>query len=265
MRYRYIEDAAPARPGTYFYGACVDKVPRESNLSNNCSSSAAVTVMPPDLAVDQAMASDSRPVAGASFTVSATVTNRGAASAPASMLRLCRVTDPDRTWLYSSVGTVAVDALPASGTYRGSVTVVAPTYPREYYYLACVNAIEGESDETNNCSAAVPVTVVPPIPPPDLVVSDVLLSYASAGQGTMHICAYVLNQGSESPVTTLRYYVRHEDEDSFASQGRIGRVRSDCRVGRSRSRSAIGQPCYLTSPGYGSCELSIVANVAFCT
>ena len=28
---------APTEPGTYYYGACIDPVPRESDTSNNCS------------------------------------------------------------------------------------------------------------------------------------------------------------------------------------------------------------------------------------
>ena len=35
---------APATPGTYYYGACVDSVSGESNTTNNCSSATEVTV-----------------------------------------------------------------------------------------------------------------------------------------------------------------------------------------------------------------------------
>ncbi|MDE0371571.1 MAG: DUF4189 domain-containing protein [Rhodospirillales bacterium] len=35
---------APSTVGTYYYGACVDSVPRESNTTNNCSSGVRVTV-----------------------------------------------------------------------------------------------------------------------------------------------------------------------------------------------------------------------------
>ena len=35
---------APATAGTYYYGACVDEVPRESDTANNCSSAASLVV-----------------------------------------------------------------------------------------------------------------------------------------------------------------------------------------------------------------------------
>ena len=35
---------APSVAGTYYYGACVDSVPRESDTTNNCSSGVEVTV-----------------------------------------------------------------------------------------------------------------------------------------------------------------------------------------------------------------------------
>ena len=40
---------APSEPGTYYYRVCVDRAPRESNTTNNCSSVLAVSVVAPDL------------------------------------------------------------------------------------------------------------------------------------------------------------------------------------------------------------------------
>ena len=39
-----LVSAAPSDDGTYYYGACVDAVPRESEAANNCSSAVRVTV-----------------------------------------------------------------------------------------------------------------------------------------------------------------------------------------------------------------------------
>ena len=36
---------APSTAGTYYYGACVDAVVRESDTNNNCSASVQVTVL----------------------------------------------------------------------------------------------------------------------------------------------------------------------------------------------------------------------------
>ena len=38
---RSLQLTAPASPGAYYYGACVDPVRRESDTTNNCSSSSA--------------------------------------------------------------------------------------------------------------------------------------------------------------------------------------------------------------------------------
>ena len=39
-----INLTAPSTPGTYYYGGCVDAVPRESDTTNNCSSAASLVV-----------------------------------------------------------------------------------------------------------------------------------------------------------------------------------------------------------------------------
>ena len=46
-----IDQAAPSEPRTYYYRACVDRVPREANTTNNCSSVLSVNVVAPDLTV----------------------------------------------------------------------------------------------------------------------------------------------------------------------------------------------------------------------
>ena len=74
-----VDLTAPADPGTYYYGACVDAVTDETETTNNCSASVQVTVPAPkhpDLMVTSPVASDSSPVTGASITLSATVEER---------------------------------------------------------------------------------------------------------------------------------------------------------------------------------------------
>ena len=62
---------APSRPGTHYYGACVDPVAHESDTANNCSASVPVTVAPaqapwprPDLEVISPSVSNSNPAIG---------------------------------------------------------------------------------------------------------------------------------------------------------------------------------------------------------
>ena len=159
---------APSSAGTYDYGACVDAVMNESDTTNNCSAAVRVTVTAPDLVVDPPTVSNSNPVAGASFTLSATVRNQGnGAMRPGVFLRYYSSTDDTITTGDNQVGRSPVRALNAGDTSAEAIRLTAPSSAGTYYYGACVDAVTNESDTTNNCSAAVRVTVVTP---PDLVV-----------------------------------------------------------------------------------------------
>ena len=203
---------APATSGTYYYGACVDTVTGESDTTNNCSSSVTVTVPEPDkpdLVVESPSVDDSGPAVGASFTLSATVRNDGDEAAAATTLRYYRSTGTIITTSDTEVGTDAVGELAASGTSGESVSLTARLPATTYYYGACVDAVTGESDTTNNCSSSVPVTVTVP-DKPDLIVFAILAVTHSDGTspgGLIQFRAGVRNQGGvASPATTLRVY-----------------------------------------------------------
>ena len=154
-----LEVSAPSTPGTYYYGACVDAVTDASNTRNNCSSSVRITVPEPPSGpnlVVAASVSDSGPVAGAPFTLSAAVRNAGNKSSAATTLRFYRSTDATITTSDREVGTGALAGLAASGSSSQSLDASAPSTPGTYYYGACVGAVTGESDTTNNC---IPLTV----------------------------------------------------------------------------------------------------------
>ena len=157
-----VDLTAPATYGTYYYGACVDAVTDESDRTNNCSSSVTVTVPEPDkpdLVVESPSVDDSGPAAGATFTLLATVRNSGEAASAATTLRYYRSTDATITTSDTEVGTDAVAGLGAAGSSSQSVDLTAPDTSGTYYYGACVDAVTGESDTTNNCSTIVEVTV----------------------------------------------------------------------------------------------------------
>ena len=101
---------------------------------------------------------------GGSFTLSAGVRNDGDAASAATTLRYYRSTDATITTTDTSVGTDAVGGLAAATTSSESIDLTAPSAPGTYYYGACVDAVTGESDTTNNCSSAVSVTVSAPPP-----------------------------------------------------------------------------------------------------
>ena len=215
-----IDLTAPAAAGTYYYGACVDAVAGESAATNNCSPSVQVSVTEvraethPDLAVGSPSVSDSSPTSGATFTLSAAVRNDGDGAAAATTLRYYRSTDATITTADTSVGTDAVGGLAAAATSSESIDLTAPSAPGTSYYGACVDAVTGESDTTNNCSSAVSVTVSAPPPPlpagPDLTVHGIVTVTSLDGTppgGSFQLGAAVENQGDEpSAVTTLRYY-----------------------------------------------------------
>ena len=160
-----ISLTAPSTAGTYYYGACVDAVTGESDTTNNCSTSVQVDVSEPppqtnpDLVVDSPSVSDNSPVAGVAFTLSATVRNGGDGDAAATTLRYYQSADATIATSDTAVGTDAVGELSASGTSAESIDLTAPAAAGTYYYGACVDAVTGESDTTNNCSTSVQVTV----------------------------------------------------------------------------------------------------------
>ena len=156
-----IDQTAPSTAGTYYYGACVDSVSGESDTTNNCSSGVEVTAAAPDLVVDTPSVDDSSPTAGASFTLSATVRNQGSASSGSTFLDYYRSTNSTISPSDTPAGTDTVGGLSASGTSAESISVTAPSTAGTYYYGACVAAVSGESDTTNNCSSGVAVTVSP--------------------------------------------------------------------------------------------------------
>jgi len=146
---------APSTPGTYYYGACVDAVTDEADTNNNCSASVQVTVPgpKPDLAMRGWSTSVLLPEPGATFTLRGTVWNLGDKSSAATTLRWYRSTDATLTTSDTSEGTDAVAELAPSGNVDKTVELTAPTSVGTYYYGACVDAVTGESDTTNNCSS----------------------------------------------------------------------------------------------------------------
>ena len=252
-----VELTAPASPGTYYYGACVDAVADESDTTNNCSGSVEVTVPEPerpDLVVGTPSVSDSGPEAGAAFTLSATVRNEDEGESAATTLRYYRSTDAAITTSDMEVGTDAIGVLAAAGSSSQSVDLTAPDTSGTYYYGACVDAVTDESDTTNNCSGSVVVTV--PAPTPDLVVGTPSVSDSGPEAGaTFTLSATVKNEGEgSSAATTLRYY-RSTDTTITASDTSVG---TDA-IAELAAAGTSDQSVDLTAPGtsgtyyYGAC------------
>ena len=91
--------------------------------------------------------------------------------------------------------TVAVGTIAASGRIDSEpLTLTAPSAPGTYYYGACVDAVTDESDTTNNCSDARPITVDGP--PPDLVVTGPNVGEVGEEDGMFWLLMNVSNQGA---------------------------------------------------------------------
>ena len=251
-----IDLTAPSSAGTYYYGACVDDVTDESDTSNNCSSAVTIAVgVPPapDLVVGLPSVSNSSPLTGASFTLSATVRNQGSGPSAATTLRYYRSTDATITTGDTQVGTDAVGALSASGTSDESISLTAPASAGTYYYGACVIVVTDESDTSNNCSDAVTVTVGGR---PDLVVESPSVDDDSPETGgSFTLSATVSNDGDGgSAATTLRYY-RSTDATITTGDTQVG---TDA-VGTLAASGTSDESIDLTAPSsagtyyYGAC------------
>ena len=118
--------------------------------------------------VTEFSASDSNPAPNTPFTLAVAVRNDGDGAAAATTLRYYQSTDATITTADTVVGTAAVAGLVAAGSSSASVETSAPSTPGTYYYGACVDAVAGESDTTNNCSSSVTVTVTVAGSGPDL-------------------------------------------------------------------------------------------------
>ena len=247
---------APATAGTYYYGACADAVAGESDTTNNCSSSVAVTVAgpqtSPDLSVGSPTVNNNSPEMGGAFTLSATVSNDGDGAAAATTLRYYRSMDATITTSDAAVGTDAVSGLASSGSSAESISLTAPSTAGTYYYGACVDAVTDESDTTNNCSSSVTIAVEEPSSgQPDLRIVGIitLTPLDGVSPGTrITFSVNVRNDGdANSDATTLRYY-RSTDATISVSDTEVGTDEVSALVPSGRVVEGID----LTAPSIGT-------------
>ena len=128
----------------------------------------------PDLVVGSPSVDDSTPLTDASFTLTATVRNRGSDPAPATTVRYYRSGNARISTGDVEVGSAGTAALAAAETREHSTALTAPAEAGTYYYGACVDAVDSEADTGNNCSNAVRVTVSAPemLAPADMAAFD---------------------------------------------------------------------------------------------
>ena len=236
---------APADAGTYYYGVCVTVVDGESDTTNNCSAAVRVTVLDaspptrqppaptqqppaptqqppaptqqppgPDLEVEYVTVSEEGAVAGQILLVAAKVRNVGDKGAAETSARLYLSADSTITPADGAVHSERLSGL-APAQYKFVWDhVVAPSSPGTYYYGACVTAVDGESDTTNNCSATSARVTVRKPPAPDLVITSPSFGprHPAAG-GVFEIAAILRNDGGLSHGTVIRFSV--SDDATF--------------------------------------------------
>ena len=207
---------APSTSGIYYYGACVDAVPDEYDTTNNCSSSVeiriTVPVTHPNLAVVSPSVSDARPDPGVTFTFSATVRNLGDSASASSTLRYYRSSDATVSGADTQVDSGAVTSLGPADSSAESATLMAPSSSGTYYYGACVDAVEGELDMSDNCSAAVEVTVLERSGRPDLTVAARELDGPLLPGEEIRLSVSVRNIGTADAVSSKLIF-RVSDDD----------------------------------------------------
>ena len=168
----------------------------------------------PDLVVESPSASDTAVQTGASFTLTATLRNRGNARAAATTLRYYWSSNATISTADTEVGSVSAQALDASTAGEQSTDVTAPADPGTYHYGACVDDVDGESDTANNCSAAVTVTVTAATMPNETCEVDLQRSSSAGGTATV---SFTLSEARQAPVGTSNVQSRIDADMDGAS------------------------------------------------
>ncbi len=144
------------------------------------------------------------------FTLDVTVENEGNGPSAAATLRYYRSTDTTFSESDTQVGTGAVNGLEASGTSNERIDLT--TQPSEgTYYIACVDAVSGESNTENNCHS-IQVGAAPTQPPTPQV--TITANTASVTEGTAATFTIAANP---APAATLTVNVNVSETENVIS------------------------------------------------
>ena len=273
-----VSTQAPSTPGTYYYGACADAVPGETNTADNCTGGTGVLVTSrqesgvPDVAVS-ASASPANVEAGDTVTISATVSNEGKRSSWPTTLRFYRTellplgTSGDPVGTSASIGVIA-----GGGNVAASTTTTAPSDPGTYYYGACAAGVPDELDHGNNCSSGARVVVgtarVAQVPDLRVLQLWVPRQLVSTGGG-VRVYASAKNYGGVSSSATTMYYYQSDDATISTSDTQVG-TRSVAALDAGSSEPGEQEARWVTvsapsTPGmyyYGACVGTVSGETA---
>ena len=168
---------APRTPGVYYYIVCVDNIQNETNTGNNCYKPVKITVATssPDLVVESPRVQKTNLEPGERFRFEVIVRNQGTGESEKTDLlyylsRNANISDTD-----IRQRTDRVDPLDPNETGKEWATLTAPDTPGTYYFRACVEDVDGESNTNNNCSEAVRIRVQA-TQPPGLRIGDAVIA-----------------------------------------------------------------------------------------
>gem|GEM_PF-6848535 len=257
--------------GTYYYGACI-----EGDFDNDtideieCSDALAVIVSDPssggspDLGISYFSINDTSLTTSQTFTLSAIVKNTGSGDATNSTtIRYYRSTNGTIPPTDTSVGndsSVTVGTLNA-GDPSSTITwdISAPSASGTYYYGVCVATFSGESNDTNNCSKALAITVTESTP--DLSISFLSASTASPTTGnTFTLTAQAKNTDQGDSAATEIYYYRSSDSTISTSDTELGStsINSLTKDESSEKKSiSVTAPSSAGTYYYGACVKNV--------
>jgi len=219
---------APATNGVYYYGFCVDTVIGEVVVDNNCSENAIQLTVngtgdDPDLdllvfsqSVDDGFATPSQ-----NLNFTSVIRNDGLSAATPTTLSLYMSTDQTIESSDTLISSSALAALAAeTNSANNNFSVNAPNVDGIYYYGFCVDSIENESDESNNCGTAVTVEVnsIGEDIMPDLMILNQSVDdlFAEPNQALM-LTTQLRNIGLQSSeASTVRFYSSTDDAIEMA-------------------------------------------------
>ena len=217
----------PVGAGAYYLGVCVDPVPGETNIDNNCSVGARLVIEDrgsPDLTVPGLVLRE-LDRAGRQIDLLPYVLNAGDGAADETVARFYRSDDANIDASDTQFSTDRTGLLGANSSGPAfSHTFEVPTSPGTHYYGVCVDPVPGETETSNNCSEAVSLNVGVP----DLAFGPTWVGTSNpmAGQ-SFTFTSTVRNEGpAAAAATTVRYYrsgdATIDASDTQVATGSIG-------------------------------------------
>ena len=241
---RSLRVEAPGTPDRYYYGALLPSnihptdyqgdLPSDARENDLASQERVTVTTAPDLIVASISSDTSVLDPGEAFSLEVTVRNQGVGEPENNTtLHYYRSSNAAISSNDTEVGTDSVyrGNLDTNETDRISASITAPSEPGVYYYGACVDDVEHESNTRNNCSGAIAITVREPSPEPtpdfpDLVPSTPTVSANALAPGeSFTLETTIENRGTGgSQDTTLRWY-RSADPNISSNDTEVGNSR----------------------------------------